>query len=131
MPLADKEYTPVLIKYYKDVRNVLKRVDPDYVPYKKMCRDLLKEETCYKLIGKKELDVDNIAMYYFWRHSSLYWHDLISILCNQFGENHLAGEVAKEHGVPFEKYCPTNFYSYISHSHHYNYYTDSEDATWV
>ena len=107
VPLADKEYTPVLIICYKDVKNVLKKVNPKRVTYEEMCRDLLKEETCNELIGKNELDVDNIAMYYFRQHQSLYWHDLISILCNQFGENHLAGEVAKEHGVPYEKYCPT------------------------
>ena len=107
VPLADKEYTPELIESWEDVEKVLKKVNPDYVPYKRMCRYLLKKETCNELIGKNELDVHNIAMYYFQQHPYLYWHDLISILCNQFDENRLASDVAKEHGVAYEKYCPT------------------------
>ena len=104
MPLADKEYTPVLIKSYNDVKNVLKKVKR--VSYEEMCRNLLKEETCNELIGKNELDIDKIAMNYFEQHPFLYWHDLIKILCNQFDNNRLASYVAKEHGVPYEKYCP-------------------------
>ena len=96
----------LLIKSYKDVKNILKKVSG--VTYEEMCRDLLKEETCNELIGKKELDVHNIAMNYFRQHPSLYWHNLISILCNQFDENR---DVAKEHGVQYEKYCPTTSYS--------------------
>ena len=54
MPLADKEYTPELIESCEDVEKVLKKVNPDYAPYKRMCRYLLKKETCNELIGKNE-----------------------------------------------------------------------------
>ena len=91
---------------YKDVEEVLLKVSG--VTYEKMCRDLIIEEKiCNKLIGENTLDIQHIAMNYFQQNPSVNWHNLVSILCNQFGHNRLASDVAKEHGVPYEKYCPT------------------------
>ena len=88
---------------YKDVEEVLLKVSG--VNYEKMCRDLIIEETCNRLIGEKTLDVQHIAMNYFQQNPSVNWHHLVSILCNKFGHGRLASEVAKKHGVSYEKYC--------------------------
>ena len=99
VPLADKEYS------YKDLEKVLEKVVG--VTYEKMCRDLIGQKTCNRLIGEKTLDVQHIAMNYFQQNTPFYWHHFVNVLCNQFFNNRLASDVAKEHNVLYENYCST------------------------